>query len=153
MFSKKPAPPQQPQRQSGKAIMADTPSFSVLGADMAIIGDVTASADLHIDGRVKGDISCATLVQGERSEIFGAVKVDSARLAGTVRGTISAGDLIILKTAHIDGDVEYDSLTIEPGAKVGGRISLRDANALLLEPSLAMEGQSEPLLTLASSAS
>lgn len=130
--------------------MSAAPSFSVLGADVAIKGDVAASADLHVDGRVEGDISCATLVQGESSEILGAVKVDSARLAGRVRGTISAGDLVILKSARIDGDVEYDSLTIEPGARVDGRIAQR--NALLLEPSLAMEGSGEPLLTLAASA-
>ena len=130
--------------------MSAAPSFSVLGADVAIKGDVAASADLHVDGRVEGDISCATLVQGASSEILGAVKVDSARLAGRVRGTISAGDLVILKSARIDGDVEYDSLTIEPGARVDGRIAQR--NALLLEPSLAMEGSGEPLLTLAASA-
>lgn len=150
MFSKKPALPSQPHKQSGKASMSAAPSFSVLGADVAIKGDVMASADLHVDGRVEGDISCATLVQGESSEILGAVKVDSARLAGRVRGTISAGELVILKSARIDGDVEYDALTIEPGAKVDGRISQR--NALLLEPSLAMEGSGEPLLTLAASA-
>ena len=89
-------------------------------------------------------------MQGESSEIRGAVKVDSARLAGTVRGTISAGDLVILKTARIDGDFEYDSLTIEPGAKIGGRISQRDA--LLLEPSLAADETGENVLILAASA-
>lgn len=150
MFSKKPAPQSPPSRQSGKTSMNAASSFSVLGADMSIVGDVTASADLHIDGRVEGDISCASLVQGESSEIRGAVKVDSARLAGTVRGTISAGDLVILKTARIDGDVEYDSLTIEPGAKIGGRISQRDA--LLLEPSLAADDTGENVLILAASA-
>ena len=146
MFSKKPAPQSPPPRQSGKTSMNAASSFSVLGADMSIVGDVTASADLHIEG----DISCASLVQGESSEIRGAVKVDSARLAGTVRGTISAGDLVILKTARIDGDVEYDSLTIEPGAKIGGRISQRDA--LLLEPSLAADETGENVLILAASA-
>ncbi len=151
MFSKKPAPQTQPLRQSAKSSMSAASSFSVLGADMAIVGDITAKADLHIDGRVDGDISCASLVQGEASEIRGAVKVDSARLAGMVRGTISAGELVILKTARIDGDVEYDSLTIEPGAKVGGRISQRDA--LLLEPSHAADEASENVLILAASSS
>lgn len=131
--------------------MSSAPSFSVLGADTAIKGDITAKADLHVDGRVEGDITCASLVQGESSEILGAVKVDGARLAGTVRGTIAAGNLVILKSARIHGDVEYDSLTIEPGARVDGRLSMRGASAQ--EPSLASEGAGEPLLTLAASAS
>ena len=148
MFSKKPVTPTQPPRQSGKMAASNAPSFSVLGADVAIKGDVSARSDLHIDGRVEGDIVCSSLVQGESSEIVGAVKVDSARMAGRIRGTISAGDLVVLKTARIEGDVEYDSLTIEPGAKVDGRLSQRSTP--VLEPSLAMEGSGEPLLTLAS---
>ncbi len=150
MFSKKPAPQATASRQSGRSSMSASPSFSVLGADMAIVGDITAGAELHIDGRVEGDISCTSLIQGEDSEIRGAVKVENARLAGKVRGTISAGDLVILKTAQIDGDVEYDSLTIERGARVGGRMALR--NAAPYEPSLAMEVSGEPMLILAASA-
>ncbi|MBU6269464.1 MAG: polymer-forming cytoskeletal protein [Sphingomonadales bacterium] len=101
------------------------PTFSVFGADTAIRGDIHATADLHIDGRVDGDITCAGLVQGESSEIAGAIVADTARLAGHVRGTVNAGHLVILKTARIDGDVVYDSLTIEQGARVVGRFAQR----------------------------
>jgi len=151
MFSKKQAKVPQPPRPSARSSMSAAPSFSILGADTAIKGDIAASADLHVDGRVEGDIACASLIQGESSEILGAVKVQSARLAGTVRGTISASELVILKSARIHGDVQYDSLTIEPGAQVDGRLSMRGSP--VLEPSLAMEGSGEPLLTLASGAS
>ncbi|MBS0253953.1 MAG: polymer-forming cytoskeletal protein [Proteobacteria bacterium] len=105
------------------------PTFSVFGADTTIKGDISATADLHIDGRVEGDIACAALVQGERSEIVGAIRAESARLAGTVRGTINAGELVILKTARIHGDLHYDTLTIEQGARVDGRLALRGSEA------------------------
>ena len=104
-------------------------TFSVLGADIVITGDVKAGADLHIDGRVEGDIDCASLVQGEGSEIAGAIRADSARLAGTVRGSIDAGSLTILKSARIHGDVSYDALTIEQGAQVDGRFAHRTGTA------------------------
>lgn len=100
-------------------------TFSVLGADTAITGDIKASADLHIDGRVDGDIACASLVQGESSEITGGISAESARLAGTVRGSISARELVILRTARIHGDVTYDALTIEQGAQVDGKLTPR----------------------------
>ena len=32
-------------------------SFSVLGSDLAVKGDIAASSDLHIDGSVDGDIA------------------------------------------------------------------------------------------------
>ena len=138
MFSKKPAGPPQSPKQPARSAMASTPGFSILGADTAIKGDVTAESDLHIDGKVEGDITCASLIQGESSEIIGAVKVRSAKLAGIVRGTIDAGELVILKSAEIHGDVRYDALTIEPGAKVDGRVTTR-SGAHELEPSLAMD--------------
>ncbi|MEI6640606.1 MAG: polymer-forming cytoskeletal protein [Novosphingobium sp.] len=100
-----------------------TPTFSVLGADLAVKGDITASAELHIDGHVEGDITCAALVQGESSEIHGAIRAQSARLAGTVRGGIEVNQLIVLKAARIHGDVRYDVLTIEQGAHIDGRLS------------------------------
>lgn len=122
MFSKKPATGAWP---STAASTMSGSTFSVLGADTTIKGDVSATADLHIDGRIEGDVTCTSLVQGDRSEVVGAVVSDSARLAGTVRGSITAGDLVILKTARIHGDVHYDSLTIEQGAQVDGRLAHR----------------------------
>lgn len=100
-------------------------TFSVFGADTRITGNVTASADLHIDGRVEGDVTCTALVQGESGEIVGAVQAETARIAGTVRGTIAVRELVVLKTARIHGDVHYDALTIEQGAQVDGRFAPR----------------------------
>lgn len=121
MFSRKADPA--PHKPTGRAMA--NPTFSVFGTDIRIKGDVTASADLHIDGKVEGDVTCTALVQGESGEIVGAVKAESARLSGTVRGTITVRDLVVLKTARIHGDVHYDSLTIEQGAQVDGRFAPR----------------------------
>ncbi len=121
MFSKKaPSAPSVPQ---GRAMAHST--FSVFGGDIRIKGDVHATADLHIDGHVEGDVTCTALVQGESGEIVGAVRAESARLSGTVKGTITVRDLVVLKTARIHGDVHYDSLTIEQGAQVEGRFAPR----------------------------
>ena len=121
MFSRNQA--QSAPRTQVKAMANST--FSVFGADIRIKGDVVASADLHIDGRVEGDVACTSLVQGESGEIVGGVTAESARLSGTVRGTINARELVVLKSARIHGDVHYDTLTIEQGAQVDGRFAPR----------------------------
>lgn len=124
MFSKRPAT-ELSSMANGRSVGGST--FSILGADTSIKGDVSATADLHVDGKVEGDIACATLVQGESGEITGGVRAECARLAGFVRGSVSARELVILKTARIHGDVRYDTLTIEQGAIVDGHLSPRDA--------------------------
>ncbi len=121
MFNKKPAQDLRPQ--SGGNSMAAT--FSILGTDVSVKGDLNATADLHIDGSVEGDITCAALVQGEKSTITGAIRAQSARLSGKVHGSIEAGELVILKSARIHGDVSYDALTIEQGAQVDGKFAHR----------------------------
>ena len=131
MFSKK---PESTARPSASSPMAGS-TFSVLGPDIAIDGDLKATADLHLNGKVAGDISCASLIQGEGSEVTGMVAAESARIAGKIKGSISAGVLAILKTARIEGDVTYGTLTIEEGAQVDGKFSHRAA-----EPKLMLAG-------------
>ena len=122
MFSKKPGSPL-PRNPQGSTMANST--FSVFGPDIRIKGNVAASADLHIDGHVEGDVSCTSLVQGESGEIVGGVTAETARLSGTVRGTITVRELVVLKSARIHGDVHYDALTIEQGAQVDGRFAPR----------------------------
>ncbi len=131
MFSKKPEPsyPSAAPRPASKPVANGGSTFSVLGADVAIKGNVEASADLHVDGVVEGDIACTSLVQGESSRIEGAINADGARLSGTIKGTINVRELVILKSARIDGDVHYETLTIEQGANVNGRFAPDAAKA------------------------
>ena len=131
MFSKK---PESTDRPSGSGMVAGS-TFYVLGPDIAINGTLVATADLHLDGRIEGDIQCAALVQGEASEVTGMVVADSARIAGRIKGSITADVLVIQKTARIEGDVSYGSLTIEDGAQVDGRFTHRVA-----EPKLMLAG-------------
>ena len=119
--------------------MAANPTFAVIGPDVTIRGDISATADLHIDGRIEGDITCAALVQGEQSSIQGAITAESARLAGKLSGSITARELIILKTAQVEGEVHYDALTIEPGAQVDGRIAPNAHPKLRSVPDLSVE--------------
>ena len=76
MFSKKPGSPL-PHSPQGRSMANST--FSVFGPDIKIKGNVAASADLHIDGHVEGDVSCTALVQGESGEIVGGVTAETDR--------------------------------------------------------------------------
>lgn len=113
-------------------------TFSILGADVIVTGNIAASVDLHIDGKIQGDLKCANLVQGEASEIKGSVIADSAKLAGAIDGSIEAKTLIIHASARITGDVTYESVTIEQGAHVDGKLTHRRAG--VVKPALGVVG-------------
>ena len=129
MFSKsKPASTSASTAVAPPARMASggrSATFSILGADVVVTGNVAASVDLHIDGRIDGDLSCANLVQGQDSVIKGAIAAESAKLSGTVEGSINARDLTLHASARVTGDVTYENLTIEQGSQVDGRFTHR----------------------------
>ena len=129
MFSKKPEQNSPPARNRQAAKMANGSTFSVIGPDVTIRGNIEATVDLHVDGKVHGDIACASLVQGEGSTIEGEIKAETARLSGHVNGRVEAKNLVVLKAAKIEGDVNYETLTIEQGATVNGRFAPLGANA------------------------
>ncbi|MCI4590522.1 polymer-forming cytoskeletal protein [Sphingobium sp. BYY-5] len=103
--------------------------FSLIGSDVTITGNLSASVDLHVDGMIEGDISCASLVQGPDSRITGHVTAQSARLAGLVDGSIAADQLVVESSARITGDVTYTTITIEAGSRIEGRFAHKDNEA------------------------
>jgi len=117
----RPAMPPAPPPQSGNA-NSKRGMFSVIGPDVVITGNVTATADLHIDGRVEGDVRCGSLAQGAESQVFGSVTAESARIAGAVEGTVRVKQLTVERSAKITGDVEYENITIENGGNIDGRL-------------------------------
>jgi len=105
-------------------------TFSIIASDVEIVGNLNARVDLHIDGKVQGDVTCGNLVQGEGSLISGRVVAQSARLSGQVEGSIEAGELVIEASARVSGDVTYENLTIAPGGQVEGKFKHKSSNGV-----------------------
>ncbi len=120
MFSKPKQTPTSAPKSNNK-VSGSNHTFSIIASDVEIIGNLAAKVDIHVDGSVQGDIACGALVQGSDSKIAGKIIAEQARLAGTVDGSIEARDLIIEASAHISGDIQYETLTIEQGSKVEGK--------------------------------
>ncbi|MBS0478257.1 MAG: polymer-forming cytoskeletal protein [Proteobacteria bacterium] len=96
--------------------------FSVVGPDMVITGNVRAIADLHIEGRIEGDLDCGNLVLGPEAAVNGQVRAETARIAGTIEGSVAIRQLVVEAGARITGDVDYESVSIENGAHIDGRL-------------------------------
>jgi cytoskeletal protein CcmA (bactofilin family) len=108
--------------------------FSVIGPDMIVTGNVRATADLHIDGGIEGDVQCGNLVQGSESRIVGGVTADTARIAGSIEGSVCVKHLTVERSARIIGDVEYEDITIENGGHVDGRLKRTGGDAAVSGP-------------------
>jgi cytoskeletal protein CcmA (bactofilin family) len=109
--------------EQGKS--TETAPMSMIGSDIVVTGDIEASVDLQVEGRVIGDVRCATLILGERSYVGGNIYADRVRVSGNVEGSIEARDLAVEATAHVTGDVTYSRLRVINGGVLEGKITRR----------------------------
>ena len=111
---------------SDDAAAADQPAaagpVSNIGADIVITGNIDATVDLHIEGRVVGDVRCATLILGPESSVDGNIRAERVRVSGSVKGSIHTRDLAIEASANVAGDVVYERLRIASGGAVEGTL-------------------------------
>jgi cytoskeletal protein CcmA (bactofilin family) len=129
-----PRPENSESAESGEAIM------SVIGTGILVTGNIEAEVDLHIEGRVVGDVRCATLILGERGTVTGSIFAERVRVSGAVEGGIETTDLAIEASAKVKGDVTYSRLRIANGGVISGSMTHKpldesaSAKLTLVEP-------------------
>jgi cytoskeletal protein CcmA (bactofilin family) len=103
--------------------------MSFIGSEVTIAGNVSGQGDLHLDGTIEGDLACNVLILGSGGRVKGNIQAAKATVAGQVEGTVDARELLVEKTAKIRGDLSYESISIETGAQVDGRLTQRGGGA------------------------
>ena len=93
-----------------------------------IKGDIVASGDFRLDGKLEGNIQLnGKLVVGDSGVVNGNVLCQNANVIGTVNGNLSVKELLSLHTsARVRGDILINKLSIEPGATFSGKCRMID---------------------------
>ncbi len=108
----------------------------------AIIGNVDCAKDIHLRGKIEGDVSAENIEMTE-SEIKGNVTVKSsavlkaksvmkgdlhartAEINGTVEGCVSANEsVVILSNGNVTGDITTASFEVAKGAVINGKVTI-----------------------------
>lgn len=108
----------------------------LIGDGVELQGDITVTGGLHIDGKVRGNITvregkAARLTLSAHGVIDGNITVNDADINGKVKGDVHArGNITLHSNAHIEGDVYYGAIEIKRGACINGKlIALADKQA------------------------
>lgn len=104
---------------------------TIIAEDVEIIGSVKSASDVHLAGKLNGDLTCqgqATI--GETAAIKGNIAADSTSISGQVSGNVTAKDRIELKsTARLNGDIRSKRLTVEDGVTFVGKSEVNPSGA------------------------
>ncbi len=139
-------------RNSGPNGAAKTPiAPTIISADMLIEGNLRTKGEVHVDGRINGDVECSAVTITQGAKVDGHVVCENARIDGAMLGEIRAKSVVVSKTARIIGDVVHEKVTIEAGAHIEGSLRRIDhENPVRLPPPKKIEWTAgvEPLVDL-----
>ena len=105
----------------------------LIGAGTRVEGNVIFSGGLRVDGQVKGNIIAendkpGTLVISEQAQVEGEIRVPHVVINGVVNGPVNSTEYVELQAkANVTGDVYYNTLEMQLGAVVQGRLVHQDA--------------------------
>jgi len=102
------------------------------GPKTRIIGEVSASEDLLIEGQVEGKISLPEhrLVVASTARLKADVFAREIAISGEASGTFTASDRVeILADAKVDGRIVSPRVALADGATFNGRVEPHKADA------------------------
>jgi len=111
-------------RSAGRLIMN-------LGTSIVIKGDLIASEDLTLYGKMEGSVTLEgghTLTIGRHADIRAAIDAKAVVIQGTVTGNVTAREKVeIQTTGSVAGDVSSPRLAIADGASIKGKVHVQQS--------------------------
>jgi cytoskeletal protein CcmA (bactofilin family) len=115
---------------------------NVLGRSCLVRGNLSADGAFRIDGWIEGSVESRSIVViGESGAVRGNVTGSEIIVAGTIVGNVvCSGQLEILATGRIEGDIDAKSVRVETGAIFRGTSHMKGAVATTVEEELGEVG-------------
>ena len=108
---------------------------TLIAEQCTLEGDLTAQNSVKIDGRIKGTLRAeGRAIIGTTGVVQGDVHAPDLLVLGRLEGNVFAQRLHLQASARILGNIETQSLQVDPGAHYQGSVTMLDPKA----PQLAL---------------
>lgn len=99
---------------------------NVLASGIEIIGSIRFTNDMHIDGKIEGQIlsESGKVTIGEQADIKGDINAGDVHVYGRVNGNIRSNRCHLKDHAVITGDITTAVLSMDEGARLSGRAEI-----------------------------
>ena len=99
---------------------------SIISSNLTIVGNIKSNGSVKIDGVVRGDVCCSSLVVSESGEIKGGIVANDVVVLGQVQGTIRGRKVMLHASAQVEGDIFHQGIGIEMGTRYDGTLKWSD---------------------------
>nr|WP_275668288.1 polymer-forming cytoskeletal protein [Pseudoalteromonas piscicida] len=102
---------------------------AIIAQSTKVTGDIVCEGELQLDGTVHGNLDIEKLIIGNKGLVQGNIQANELTILGKVEGDIQAKQVTLLPSAQVFGNIEHETLTIEAGAHVDGKLTHRNERA------------------------
>jgi cytoskeletal protein CcmA (bactofilin family) len=101
---------------------------TILGPQTSFDGHLKCEGGVRVEGEAKGSISATgNIIVGKAANVAADLQGRDVLVSGRVEGRIVAqGQLAILASGQVNGDVEVGSILIEEGGVLNGKSTIRE---------------------------
>lgn len=94
--------------------------LSTISSGLVVVGDVSCATEIHVEGKILGDVHCSRLLIGRGGRVEGRVFAQHVEVRGEIAGGASARCVFVASTGRVDGHLLVEKLSIEPGGRLDG---------------------------------
>lgn len=100
---------------------------TVIGPSVKVEGDFIGEGDVIVEGKIVGNLQTnQNLRIGPQALVEAEVKAANAYIAGKINGDVGIVEALeIAASAQINGDISCNNLSIESGAIINGRVTMK----------------------------
>ena len=130
---------QKPEQELEEAPEVEAPQLAaeidsvetIVGPSVHVEGDFASEGNILVKGSVAGNVSTSRkLTVEEGAKISANVKAEEAVVAGEISGNVKVKERIdLLSSARVAGDIACKVLSVEAGALVHGKITMKGLEA------------------------
>ena len=91
--------------------------------------DLESEGDIHVKGKVFGNIRCKLLIIEVDALVEGGVDAEEVIVRGNTKGTIQADRVKLEKTANVDSEICHHTFSAEEGARIKGSLRSKDESS------------------------
>jgi cytoskeletal protein CcmA (bactofilin family) len=102
---------------------------NILIAQAELRGTIEYGSPLRIDGRVDGACQAPVIMVSQGAAVTGTIAAETIVLLGPVCGTIVGRHVVITASASVEGDLVYQTLSLDQAAQCDLRFSRLPAGA------------------------
>jgi len=93
---------------------------TIISRDLKIQGEIFSAGVIEIEGNIVGTINGNSVILREEGSINGTVFAENFSIRGKFEGVIKSKNISIASKARVNGEIEYDILSVEDGACIDG---------------------------------